>query len=64
MCPLLAWGVGPIKVPAGLSDEQALFLSDIFPTGSMAADFCNIQQGDTIKVPERLAMAKAQQYSV
>src|SRR5712675_1703441 len=34
--------VGPIKVPQGLSDEQVLFLSDIFPTGFMAADFCNL----------------------
>ncbi|MGO4706408.1 zinc-dependent alcohol dehydrogenase [Microvirga sp. 2MCAF38] len=42
--------VGPIKVPDGLGDEQALFLSDIFPTGYMAADFCNIQKGDTIAI--------------
>ena len=42
--------VGPIKVPNGLTDEQVLFLSDIFPTGYMAADFCNIQPGDTIAV--------------
>src|SRR5207248_9028882 len=42
--------VGPIKVPQGLSDEQVLFLSDIFPTGYMAADFCNIQHGDTIAI--------------
>ena len=42
--------VGPIKVPPGLTDEQVLFLSDIFPTGYMAADFCNIQSGDTIAV--------------
>jgi threonine dehydrogenase-like Zn-dependent dehydrogenase len=42
--------VGPYKVPEGLSDEQVLFLSDIFPTGYMAADFCNIQRGDTIAV--------------
>ena len=42
--------VGPIKVPDGLSDEQVLFLSDIFPTGYMAADFCNIQRGDTIAI--------------
>src|SRR5829696_5430103 len=42
--------VGPLKVPSGLSDEQVLFLSDIFPTGYMAADFCNIQNGDTIAV--------------
>jgi len=42
--------VGPIKVPEGLADEQALFLSDIFPTGYMAAENCNIQPGDTIAV--------------
>jgi threonine dehydrogenase-like Zn-dependent dehydrogenase len=42
--------VGPIKVPSHLTDEQVLFLSDIFPTGYMAADFCNIQQGDTIAI--------------
>jgi threonine dehydrogenase-like Zn-dependent dehydrogenase len=42
--------VGPIKVPEGLSDEQVLFLSDIFPTGYMAAEFCNIQPEDTIAI--------------
>jgi threonine dehydrogenase-like Zn-dependent dehydrogenase len=42
--------VGPIKIPDGLSDEQALFLSDIFPTGYMAAENCNIQPGDTVAV--------------
>jgi threonine dehydrogenase-like Zn-dependent dehydrogenase len=42
--------VGPIKVPEGLRDEQVLFLSDIFPTGYMAAENCNIQSGDTIAV--------------
>jgi threonine dehydrogenase-like Zn-dependent dehydrogenase len=42
--------VRPIKVPQGLSGEQVLFLSDIFPTGYMAADFCNIQGGDTIAI--------------
>ena len=42
--------VGPIKVPDGLTDEQVLFLSDIFPTGYMAADFCDIQRGDTIAI--------------
>ena len=41
---------GPIKVPDGLTDEQVLFLSDIFPTGYMAAEFCNIQPEDTIAV--------------
>ncbi len=42
--------VGPIKIPGGLADEQVLFLSDIFPTGYMAAEFCQIQPGDTIAV--------------
>ena len=42
--------VGPIKVPEGLTDEQVLFLSDIFPTGYMAAEFCNIQPEDTIAI--------------
>ena len=42
--------VGPIKVPESLSDEQVLFLSDIFPTGFMAADMCSIQPGDTVAV--------------
>jgi threonine dehydrogenase-like Zn-dependent dehydrogenase len=42
--------VGPIKVPDHLTDDQVLFLSDIFPTGYMGADMCNIQPGDTIAV--------------
>jgi len=42
--------VGPIKVPSHLPDEQVLFLSDIFPTGYMAAENCNIQPGDTVAV--------------
>jgi threonine dehydrogenase-like Zn-dependent dehydrogenase len=42
--------VGPIKVPEELSDEQVLFLSDIFPTGYMAADMCGIQPGDVVAV--------------
>jgi threonine dehydrogenase-like Zn-dependent dehydrogenase len=42
--------VGPIKVPAGLTDEQVLFLSDIFPTGYMGAEMCNIKPGDVIAV--------------
>jgi threonine dehydrogenase-like Zn-dependent dehydrogenase len=42
--------IGPIKVPSTLTDDQVLFLSDIFPTGYMAADNCNIQEGDTIAV--------------
>src|SRR5947208_423577 len=42
--------VGPIKIPDGLADEQVLFISDIFPTGYMAAENCDIQPGDTIAV--------------
>src|SRR5512141_1495113 len=42
--------VGPIKVPEELSDEQVLFLSDIFPTGYMGAEMCDIKPGDTIAV--------------
>lgn len=42
--------VNPIKVPDELEDEQVLFLSDIFPTGYMAAEACNIQPGDTVAV--------------
>jgi threonine dehydrogenase-like Zn-dependent dehydrogenase len=42
--------VGPIKIENGFTDEQVLFLSDIFPTGYMAAEACNIQPGDTVAV--------------
>jgi threonine dehydrogenase-like Zn-dependent dehydrogenase len=42
--------VGPFKIRNGLSDEQVLFLSDIFPAGYMAADNCHIQLGDTVAV--------------
>lgn len=42
--------VGLLEIPEGLSDEQVLFLTDIFPTGYMAAENCNIQPGDTIAV--------------
>jgi threonine dehydrogenase-like Zn-dependent dehydrogenase len=42
--------VGPLKVPDGLDDEQVLFLSDIFPTGYMGAEFCDIKGGETIAI--------------
>jgi threonine dehydrogenase-like Zn-dependent dehydrogenase len=42
--------VGPLKVPEGLSDDKVLFLSDIFPTGYMGAEMCDIKRGDTIAV--------------
>jgi Threonine dehydrogenase and related Zn-dependent dehydrogenases len=42
--------VGPIKIENGFTDEQVLFLSDIFPTGYMAAEQCDIEPGDTVAV--------------
>jgi threonine dehydrogenase-like Zn-dependent dehydrogenase len=42
--------VNHIKVPSDLADEQVLFLSDIFPTGYMAAEQCDIKPGDTVAV--------------
>ncbi|MDQ1612633.1 MAG: hypothetical protein QOG00_2564 [Pyrinomonadaceae bacterium] len=43
--------VGPLKIENdSLSDEQVLFLSDIFPTGYMAAENCGIEAGDTVAV--------------
>ncbi|MBW3641956.1 MAG: glutathione-dependent formaldehyde dehydrogenase [Actinobacteria bacterium] len=43
--------VGPIKIEDdSLSDEQVLFLSDIFPTGYMGAELCDIQPGDSVAV--------------
>ena len=37
-------------VPDGVTDEQAVFISDAGPTGYMGADFCSIQPGDTVAV--------------
>lgn len=42
--------VGPIKIPEELTDEQVLFLSDIFPTGYMAAENCGIRPGDVVAI--------------
>jgi len=42
--------VGPIKIESGIPDEKVLFLSDIFPTGYMAAENCGIEPGDTVAV--------------
>jgi threonine dehydrogenase-like Zn-dependent dehydrogenase len=42
--------VDHVKIPNGLTDEQVLFLSDIFPTGYMAAENCNIKRGDTVAI--------------
>jgi threonine dehydrogenase-like Zn-dependent dehydrogenase len=42
--------VGPLKIPDGVPDDQVLFLSDIFPTGYMAAESCDIKPGDVIGI--------------
>jgi threonine dehydrogenase-like Zn-dependent dehydrogenase len=42
--------VGPLKIENGLTDDQVLFLSDILPTGYMAAENCSFQRGDTVAV--------------
>ncbi|HJQ24304.1 MAG TPA: zinc-dependent alcohol dehydrogenase [Blastocatellia bacterium] len=42
--------VGPLKIDSGFTDEQVLFLSDIFPTGYMGAEMCDIKPGDVIAV--------------
>jgi len=42
--------IGTVKIENGLSDEQVLFLSDIFPTAYMAAENCQIQPGDTVAI--------------
>jgi threonine dehydrogenase-like Zn-dependent dehydrogenase len=42
--------VGPIKIEDDLEDEQVLFLSDIFPTGYMGAEMCDIKGGEAIAV--------------
>jgi len=42
--------VGTIQIPEDMPDEKVLFLSDIFPTGYMGAEMCDIKQGDVIAV--------------
>jgi len=42
--------IGPLVVPDHLEDDQVLFLTDIFPTGYMAAEQCDIERGDTVAV--------------
>ncbi|HEX2870075.1 MAG TPA: zinc-dependent alcohol dehydrogenase [Polyangiaceae bacterium] len=42
--------IGPLRVPDHLTDEQVLFLSDIFPTGYMGAEMCDIKPGATVAV--------------
>ncbi len=42
--------VGLLKIPDGLADEQVVFLTDIFPTGYMAAEVCEIKPGQVVAV--------------
>lgn len=42
--------VGPLRIPGAIPDEKVVFLSDIFPTGYMGAENCNIEPGDTIAI--------------
>jgi len=42
--------VGPVKLPEGLTDEQVLFLTDIFPTGYAATENCDIQPHEVVAV--------------
>jgi threonine dehydrogenase-like Zn-dependent dehydrogenase len=42
--------VGPLKIPDGMPDEKVLFLSDVFPTGYMAAENAEIEEGDTVAI--------------
>jgi len=56
--------VGPLKIPDGIPDEKVLFLSDILPTGYMAAENCEIKRGDTIAVWLRARRADGDQERV
>ncbi|WP_372023245.1 glutathione-dependent formaldehyde dehydrogenase (plasmid) [Tistrella mobilis] len=42
--------VGLVKLPDGITDDQAIMLSDIFPTGYFGADIAEITEGDTVAV--------------
>ncbi len=42
--------VGPMVVPDGMTDEQALFLTDILPTGWQAAEYCDLKGGETVAI--------------
>ena len=42
--------VAPMKVPEGMSDEEALFLSDIFPTGYQGAEHAEVKGGDIVAI--------------
>ncbi|HJU06294.1 MAG TPA: zinc-dependent alcohol dehydrogenase [Nitrospiraceae bacterium] len=42
--------VGLVKIPHGVTDDQAILISDIFPTGYFGAELAEIQPGDTVVV--------------
>jgi len=42
--------VGAFKIESNIEDDEVLFLSDILPTGYMAAENCGIERGDTVAV--------------
>ena len=42
--------IGMVKLPENVSDDQAILLSDIFPTGWFGADIADIKDGDTVAV--------------
>ncbi|MFI6783322.1 zinc-dependent alcohol dehydrogenase [Micromonospora sp. NPDC050276] len=42
--------VGPVKVPDEISDDQAVMLADVFPTGYMGAEMCDIKPGQVIAI--------------
>lgn len=43
-------GVGLVKIPDGVTDEQAILVSDIFPTGYMGAELAEIKPGNTVAI--------------
>ncbi len=42
--------VAPMKVPEGMDDEHALFLTDILPTGWQAVDYCDLKGGESVAI--------------
>jgi len=42
--------VGPVKLPENVSDEEAILISDIYPTGYFGADLAEVSEGDTVAV--------------
>ncbi len=50
--------VGPVKLPDAVTDDQAILLSDIFPTGYFGADLADIKPGSTVEISEFPCIAK------